>query len=136
MSAKMDENDEDGPISEINVVPFIDIILVVLIIFMVTTPFIMKPSINVDLPKASSGAKTTPSQLDITMDSTGKVLLNGKVVEDSKISQYILRMVLKDPETQAVISADKDVPHGKVVNVIDIIKTSGIKKIAIAIDKK
>jgi biopolymer transport protein ExbD len=53
--------DDDEPISQINVTPFVDIILVVLIIFMVTTPIIMKPSINVNLPKAASGEQTSPS---------------------------------------------------------------------------
>ena len=135
MSTKINNHDEDEPISEINIVPFVDIILVVLIIFMVTTPFIMKPSINIDLPKAASGAETTPSQLTITIPSTGETLLNGKVVEDSEIGQYALKVVLKDPKTQAIISADKTVPHGRVVSVIDIIKTAGIRKFAITIDK-
>ncbi|MFW1447688.1 ExbD/TolR family protein, partial [Vibrio parahaemolyticus] len=61
MAAKLNGNN-DEPISEINIVPFVDIILVVLIIFMVTAPMILNPSINVRLPKAGSGDNTAPSE--------------------------------------------------------------------------
>lgn len=128
--------DDDEPIAEINIVPFVDIILVVLIIFMVTTPFIMKPSININLPKAASGSETTPSQLTIMISSSGETILNGKVVKDEEIGQHAFEAVTKKPDIQAIISADKDVSHGKVVSVIDLIKTAGIQKFAITIDNK
>ena len=83
MASKI-SGDNDEPISEINIVPFVDIILVVLIIFMVTTPFIMKPSINVNLPKAGSGEDTTPSELTITIATDGRLLLNGKPSDEAK----------------------------------------------------
>ncbi len=135
MATKISEND-DGPMAEINIVPFVDIILVVLIIFMVTTPFIMKPSININLPKAASGSKTTPSQLTITIGSSGETLLNGKVMTDAEIGQKTLEVLSKKPDIQAIISADKEVPHGKVVSIIDLVKTVGVKKFAITIEKK
>ena len=71
MAGKLSGND-DEPISEINIVPFVDIILVVLIIFMVTTPFIMKPSLNVNLPQASTGDETAPSELSISVNTAGE----------------------------------------------------------------
>ena len=129
-------HDNEEPISEINIVPFVDIILVVLIIFMVATPFIMKPSININLPKAASGSDTTPSQLTITITAAGETLLNGKVSKDSQIGNYAAEAFSKKPDIQAIISADKEVPHGRVVSVIDIVKTAGIKKFAITIDKE
>ncbi|MEQ1664829.1 MAG: biopolymer transporter ExbD [Bdellovibrionales bacterium] len=129
-------NQNDDPIAEINIVPFVDIILVVLIIFMVTTPFIVKPSINVNLPKASSGSDTTPSQLTVTIAADGRVLLNGKDATDAEITDFAKSTIAAKPETQAIISADKDVPHGRVIGVIDLIKTAGITKFAITIDKK
>ena len=135
MAAKLSD-DEDEPIADINIVPFVDIILVVLIIFMVTTPFIMKPSININLPKAASGSDTTPSQLTITVTSTGEALLNGKAAKDAEIGNYAVKAASEKPDIQAIISADKDVPHGRVVGLIDIVKTAGIKKFAITIDKK
>jgi len=127
--------EDDEPISDINIVPFVDIILVVLIIFMVTTPFIMKPSIMVNLPKAGSGEDTTPSELSITISSDGSLALNGKSTTSEAINAYSKELAGKRPDVQAIISADKDVSHGKVVSIIDAVKSGGVKKFAITIDK-
>ncbi len=135
MAAKI-SGDDDAPIAEINIVPFVDIILVVLIIFMITTPFIVKPSININLPKASSGEDTTPSQLTISIAADGTTMLNGKATTDEEITEFSKNSVAAKPEMQAIISADKDVPHGRVITVIDLVKSAGIVKFAITIDKK
>src|SRR6218665_1642497 len=103
--------DQDA-ISDINVVPLVDIILVVLIIFMVTAPMIMKPSINVNLPKAASGDATTPSKLNIAIGADGRVVLDGKDASDDEIAKAATEELAKNPDIQAIISADKDVPHG------------------------
>ena len=134
MASKTTDNDE--PIADINIVPFVDIILVVLIIFMVTTPFIMKPSININLPKAGSGDDTTPSELSVSISADGKVSLNGKPSDEAAINAYSKGLAAKKPDVQAIISADKDTTHGRVVSVIDAIKSGGVKKFAITIDKK
>ncbi len=135
MAAKIG-GEEDQPIADINIVPFVDIILVVLIIFMISTPYIVKPSINVNLPKASSGEDTKPSQLTVTITADGKAYINNKAVTNDEISQFAHDQAAKQPNTQAVISADKDTLHGRVVEVIDLIKTAGVSRFAITIDKK
>jgi len=135
MASKI-SGDNDEPIADINIVPFVDIILVVLIIFMVTTPFIMKPSINVNLPKAGSGEDTTPSELTLSITADGKVALNGKMTDEAAITAYSHDLALKKPDVQAIISADKDTPHGRVVGIIDAVKTGGVKRFAITIDRK
>ncbi len=127
--------DLDDSISDINVVPLVDIILVVLIIFMVTAPMIMKPSINVNLPKAASGDKSTPSQLSIAIGTGGVLNLNGAKADEAAIQAKAKLEVTSNPDIQAIIAADKEVPHGTVVHIIDIIKTAGVKKFAISIDK-
>lgn len=135
MAGKMNA-DLDDSISDINVVPLVDIILVVLIIFMVTAPMIMKPTINVNLPKAASGENTAPSQLAITLAQDGRTLLNGNPATEESISTKAKEELQKNPDVQAIISADKDVPHGRVVTIIDVVKSAGVKKFAISIDKK
>ena len=135
MGSKISGDNED-PIADINIVPFVDIILVVLIIFMVTTPFIMKPSININLPKAGSGDDTTPSELTISITPDGKVALNGKASDEASITAYAHDLAIKKPDVQAIISADKEVTHGRVVGIIDAVKSGGVKKFAITIDKK
>jgi biopolymer transport protein ExbD len=133
MAIKVDQDNE--AIADINVVPLVDIILVVLIIFMVTAPMFIKPSINVNLPKAASGDQTAPSKLNISLTADGRINLNGAFVDEAAVRAKALDEVAKNPEVQAIISADKDVPHGKVVGILDVVKTSGVKKFAISIEK-
>lgn len=129
-------SDSDEALSEINVVPLVDIILVVLIIFMVTAPMIMKPSIKVNLPKASTGDKTESKQFNITISADGKILLNGQTTDSAAIKKAAALEQQKNPDVQAVIQADKNVSHGQVVSVMDAIKQGGIKKFAISVDKE
>ncbi|HRO68401.1 MAG TPA: biopolymer transporter ExbD, partial [Pseudobdellovibrionaceae bacterium] len=128
--------DSDEAIAEINVVPLVDIILVVLIIFMVTAPMFVKPTINVNLPKAASGDQTAPSKLNIALTADGRINLNGSFVEEATVHQVAAEEVSKNPDVQAIISADKDVPHGRVVGLLDVVKGVGVKKFAISIEKK
>ena len=132
----MKSTDNDEVIADINVVPLVDIILVVLIIFMVTAPMFIKPTINVNLPKAASGDQTAPSKLNIALTADGRINLNGAFVDEEAVRIKATEEVAKSPEVQAIISADKDVPHGKVVGLLDIVKGAGVKKFAISIDKK
>ncbi len=134
MAFRNDSSDEI--LSEINVVPLVDIILVVLIIFMVTAPMIMKPSINVNLPKAASGEATQPSKLNILIGADGVLNLDGKTSNEQEIANRSKEEFEKNADVQAIINADKSVPHGRVVEILDIVKSSGVKKFAISIDKK
>ncbi len=127
--------DSDDAIADINVVPLVDIILVVLIIFMVTAPMIMKPSLNVNLPKAASGDKSTQTLLNFTISVNGSVSLNGSAVDEGTIQSKAKEAATQNPDIQAVIAADKDVPHGTVVHILDLIKLSGVKRFAISIDQ-
>ena len=129
-------DDDEEIISGINITPFVDIILVVLIIFMLATPVIMNPGIKVNLPQASSGESTTPSRLTISISKNGAVFLNGKVLPQDKIRQEIQKIVKENPNSQAILAADQDVPHGTVIRVLDQIRAAGIKKFAISIQKK
>jgi biopolymer transport protein ExbD len=82
MAGPMGGGDDDAPFASINVVPLVDIILVVLIIFMVTAPMINRPSINVNLPKATSGDDSSETPLNVVISATGQVLLNGKAASE------------------------------------------------------
>jgi biopolymer transport protein ExbD len=128
--------DDEEIISGINVTPLVDITLVLLIIFMVTTPMIMKPSINVNLPKAASSDQSAPGEMNITISKDGDIYLNGERIGEIALKLKASDIATAKPDAQAMISADKDTPHGVVINVIDIVKTAGIKRFAINIEKK
>ncbi len=135
MAAKIG-GDDDQPIADINIVPFVDIILVVLIIFMATASIITNPSIKINLPKAASGEETTPSQLSISIAANGETQLNGKAVSDEEISKIAKETLQTNPQIQAIIAADENASHGRVMTVIDVVKTAGILKFAMSTEKK
>lgn len=128
-------NKDDEAIADINITPFVDIILVVLIIFMVTTPIIMNPGIKIQLPKAASGEETKQTKLNVSIAKDGKILLNGAIENDNSLGQKVKDLVAKNKEIQAIIAADKDVAHGTVIRVIDIVKSNGVSKFAISTEK-
>ena len=128
--------DEGEPMSDINIVPFVDIILVVLIIFMITTPFIVQPSININLPKAVTGEDTTPSQFNITIPKEGSLMVNGNAVGEDRLLALAEESALSSPDIQAIISADQEVSHGRVIAIIDTIRSAGISRFAISTQRK
>jgi len=127
---------DDEPIAEINVVPLVDIILVVLIIFMVTAPLVLKPSIDINLPKASSGDESPQTPLNISIARDGSVMLNGKTSSLEDITVYASNLVKSKPETAAILAADRDVTLEKLTAIIDVVKQAGVKKVAFSIEKK
>lgn len=122
-------------IADINMVPLIDIILVVLIIFMVTAPALIKPSVDVNLPEAASGDETTPSLLNIAITADGEVMLNNESVDEDDTKRLSKDEVERNPDVQAVIVADRDLPYGQVIKVLDWVKSSGVKNFAVTTDK-
>jgi biopolymer transport protein ExbD len=125
------EDDHSGHmITEINVTPLVDITLVLLIIFMVTTSYIVNPSIKVDLPKAASGSDQARSTLALTLTHNGQLYLNGDLSDESQVLWQISTELPKNPDLQAIIAADKVVPHGSVVHLIDLVKRAGVRKFA------
>ena len=131
-------NDDDGGrmIVDINVTPLVDITLVLLIIFMVTASLIVNPGIKVDLPKAASGTETSKSTLALTLNKEGVLFLNGERSSDDGVVGFIKTELPKNPQLQAIIAADKAVPHGDVIHVIDLVKRSGVHKFAISTDRE
>lgn len=128
--------DDDHPIAEINVVPLVDIILVVLIIFMVTAPLVMKPSIDINLPKASTGEATPDTSLNIALGTDGTLTLNGQPSTLEAITAAASQLAVEKPDTAAILAADKSVTLERLTEIIDIVKTAGIKKVAFSIEKK
>jgi biopolymer transport protein ExbD len=128
--------DEDAGrmIVDINVTPLVDITLVLLIIFMVTASYIVSPAIKVDLPKAASGTDQAKTTLALTLMKDGGLYLNGQRSNDQAVVAYIGTELPKNPDLQAIIAADRVVPHGDVVHVIDLVKRAGVHRFAINVE--
>jgi biopolymer transport protein ExbD len=134
MGSKFGGNDDDV-IADINITPFVDIILVVLIIFMVTATTIVKSSIKVQLPEAATGEATESTSLGLTLTNDGGLLLDGEPVSTEQLQAAIRAAKKESPEVVCLIAADKLVAHGRVVWLMDLVKSEGVVKFAINIDK-
>ena len=128
------DEDSVGAISDINVTPLVDVTLVLLIIFMVTAKLIVARGISVDSPKTVSGAEVK-STLQLILDENSALYINGKPFPDVDQARAKVKSLSDDnPELKAIITADKGVPHGEVMQVIDLVKRAGVTKFALTSD--
>jgi biopolymer transport protein TolR len=131
------QQDDDGEITGINVTPLVDIVLVLLIIFMVTANFIVRETVEVDLPKAAnSNDKTVQGPVMITLDKDANIFLDGAPTDMPGLLEKMKAALEKDKEVRAIISADQSLNYGKVMNIIDLVKEAGIAKFALNIVKE
>ena len=126
--------DDDDIVASINIVPFVDIVLVLLIIFMLTSSTIARASISVDLPTAASADTVVNSTLNVVLRADGEIFLNGKSADVKTLGKFVARAAWKDKDLQAVISADKSIDYGQVIKLIDIVKQNGVKSFALNIE--
>jgi biopolymer transport protein ExbD len=123
-----------GLITDINVTPLVDIMLVLLIIFMLTAHLIARQVIEVQLPKAAQAATVSPTTLAVTLTREGRMFLNGVPATPDALRTAIQASVAKDAKTQVIVAGDKNVSHGRVVWVLDLVKSLGVTSFAIQID--
>ncbi len=137
MAAKSRSNDDQGSIVEINVIPLVDIILVVLIIFMVAAPLVMQPKIDINLPKSSSAKEDKDkAPFRVVLGKQGELFVNNKPVTMAGLTEESKRQVATHPETAALLVADKAATLEMVTELVDAIKTGGVKKVAFSIQRK
>jgi biopolymer transport protein TolR len=117
-------------LSEINMVPFIDVVLVLLIIFMITAP-ILQSGIDVDVPKTKTVKELTEARMVVTIDRGQRVYLNDKPVNIHDVGQEVLAQS-HDPKMQAVyVRCDETVPFGSWATVVDALRQAGIQNVSV-----
>ena len=118
-----------GPKSDINVTPYIDILLVLLIIFMVTAPMLTQ-GVDVNLPKAGAKAlRSDEERLVLTVDANSRIFIGKQPVEFNRLSPVLKQIVSQRADRQVYFRADRSVPYGFVVKVIAEVRNSGIEKL-------
>ena len=123
------DQQNDSTIAQINVVPLVDIMLVLLVIFMVTAP-ILQLGVNVDLPQVTAGPlEGEEEQLVVSVTREGKVLLNDSPLKPEELSQKLAAIVQARPDRAVYLRADKNVPYGKVVEVMAAVQNAGVRKL-------
>ncbi len=120
-------------VSEINITPFTDVILVLLIIFMITTPLISQSGLKVKLPEAKSATSMRgKEQAEITITNEGLIYLEEKLVTRKELKARMAEMYLQNSNITVVLQADKLVNFKEIVVVLDILNALGIKNLNIA----
>ncbi|HUK86203.1 MAG TPA: biopolymer transporter ExbD [Terriglobales bacterium] len=117
-------------LSDINITPLVDVVLVLLIIFMLTAP-ILQSGIEVEVPKTRTVKEITEERLVITIDRQQRVFLGNEPVNINQIAAK-LRQKVRDPEHQSIfLRADEEVPFGAFATVMDAVKQAGITNVSI-----
>jgi biopolymer transport protein TolR len=133
MAGGADQQDEES-ITGINVTPLVDVTLVLLIIFMVTATYIVKETIEVELPRAAHGGETVARTLAVVLDREGRLYVNGAATDDAGLVRTVQDVRGKGEDVQAIIGADKNATHGAVTHILDVLKGAGVVKFAIQIE--
>ena len=119
----------DAPMSEINVTPMVDVMLVLLVIFILTAP-LMTSAIRLDLPQSEGGeAGASPQALSLVVDAQGAVFLNDKPITPEALRLRLAEAAKRNPNTELELRADESVPYGRIVETMGLAQKAGISRI-------
>ncbi|MEW6657989.1 MAG: biopolymer transporter ExbD [Thermodesulfobacteriota bacterium] len=125
-----------SPITEINMTPFVDIVLVILIIFLLTATVMMPRTFAISLPKATQADKLEKTSVIISIDREGQIAINGvRVCQDADFEPTFTGQV-QGKESQAIIAADKETRHGRLMEVIEHLKRLQVQRIGIEVEQQ
>jgi biopolymer transport protein TolR len=122
-------------INQINVTPLVDVMLVLLVIFILTAPF-LGSAIKLDLPRAAAGAPAAPAAqtLLLELDRQGQTLLNGQPVSTEQLARGLAEVAASRPGVELQLRADQAVPYGQVVQMLALAQQAGIARIGFVTD--
>ena len=124
---------EPGPITDINVTPLVDIILVVLIIFMATAPLISRRALSVDVPAAAHQERAEVDALQIVYDGERRLSVSGMAVKREDLTRMLGALYDKNPGVRVMVSADKALPYGEIIGVLDLVRGAGVRKVSLEV---
>ena len=126
---RLERTKGEAPMSEINVTPLVDVMLVLVVIFIITAP-LLASSIRLDLPKAEGTQPgDAPRFVTVVVDKAGKLFLNDKPVSAPQLTEQLTAAAKQNPETEIQLRADQGVPYGKVVEVMGTVHKAGLSRI-------
>jgi biopolymer transport protein ExbD len=118
----------------INITPFTDVVLVLLIIFMIATPLLIRSEIKVNLPRTSSAEAAPQKTLVITIDTAGGVYVEGVRVALTDLKASLTAALSKRPDAPVIIMGDRDVRYDLVVRVLEIARSCGVNRLSLAVE--
>jgi biopolymer transport protein TolR len=132
---RFERSRSDQPMSDINVTPLVDVMLVLMVIFMLTAPLLVR-AVKVDLPQAqATQAMDAPASLLLVVDQAGVVYADDRAMSATDLVQMLNLAAQQDPLTEVQLRADAAVPYGRVVQVMGVAQKAGLSRIGfVAID--
>ena len=129
---------EDEPMAEMNFIPLIDIALTLVIILMVTTVFIKHPGISLKLPETVTreGAPEKPKDVVVAVMSDGNLFLDGQKATDAAVQGRLVAVAARDPKARVLVKGDRQVAHGRVIAVVDMIRQAGLTRVVLPTEPK
>jgi biopolymer transport protein TolR len=125
-----------GLIEGINITPFTDVVLVLLVIFMIATPLLIRSEIKVNLPRTAAADTAAQKTIVVTIDAVGNVYVDGARVALAQLAPALSSTLKKRPNAPVIIMGDKEVRYDLVVRVLEIARTSGVNKLSLAVEVK
>ena len=123
-------------ITDINITPLVDVVLVLLVVLMVVSTYIVAQAMNVELPRAATLEEVNQDPLTLTILSDGSILLNQLRVVESDLPEELFLAFRQSPDLPMIISADRSVPHGRVVQFVDVARRVGATRFAIKVEEE
>ena len=125
-----------GLTAGINITPFTDVVLVLLVIFMIATPLLIRSEIKVNLPRTAAAETAVPRNVVVTIDAAGNVYVDGVRAPIEQLAAALSATVAKRPESPVIIMGDREVRYDLVVRVLEIARASGVAKLSLAVEVK
>ena len=132
---RLERGAQSAPMSDINMTPLIDVMLVLLVIFIITAPLLVS-AVKVDLPKAAGTvAVTAPKFINVAIDREGQLFANDQPMTADALEQSLRALAAQNPTAELRLRADTAVPYGRVVEVMGLAQKSGLTRVGFVADK-
>ncbi len=133
---RLERSQGSKPMSDINMTPLVDVMLVLVVIFIITAP-LMTSAIKLDLPKTDAAKPVdAPKFVAIVVDKSGQIFLNDQVTSLTQLSESLAKTAQNSIETEVQLRADETVPYGKVVEVMGVAQKAGLSRIGFIVEAK
>ena len=126
---RLERSGSSQPMSEINMTPLIDVMLVLLVIFIITAP-LMSSSLRLDLPKtAGANVGAAPAFVSVAVNPAGQLFWGDEAVSDADLQARVRQTAQRNPATELQLRADKSVPYGRIAELIGLVQDGGLSRI-------
>lgn len=127
---RLERSERPAPMSDINMTPLVDVMMVLVVIFILTAPLLAN-SIRLDLPRTGAASPSdAPSFVTLVVDKTGQAFLNDKPVTPAQLAASLRQSAARNPDTEVRLRADEAVPYGRIVQVMGAAQQAGLNRIA------